>query len=110
MFIWFRGELRTKIGDVEIDKNFIVVATYFGLAVPNRYELKNIDYFNISVVYSKGGSYEFIILSQNNKSVIFISQYYHKNYFEMKNILRKKIKYKGYKKFNTVEYFKELIF
>ncbi|MGA9213400.1 hypothetical protein, partial [Kaistella sp.] len=85
------GELRTKMIKVEIDKNEIIIKRFFGLKT-ETYKNSEINGWKYSHLSSRGGTYEYLYLYKNDKKIIKISEYYHKNYFQIKNEIQAKFK------------------
>lgn len=100
------GELRTKMIKLEIDKNDIIIRRFFGLKT-ETYKFSEIEGWKYSHLTSSGGTYEYIYLYQNDKKIIKISEFYHKNYFQLKNEIEAKFNYIGYEKFSFIDELKE---
>lgn len=101
------GELRTKMIKVEIDKNEIIIKRFFGLKTES-YKNQEIDGWKYSHLSSRGGTYEYLYLYKNEKKIIKISEYYHKNYFQIKNKIEAKFKDLGYERFSFIDELKEI--
>ncbi|WP_265428439.1 hypothetical protein [Chryseobacterium sp. YIM B08800] len=101
------GELRTKIIIVKIENNQLEVRRFFGLKI-ETYKFSEITGWKYSHQTSKGGTYEYLYLYKNDKKTIKISEFYHKNYFLLKNEIEIKIKYLGYEQFSFIDEFKEI--
>ncbi|TXF79234.1 hypothetical protein [Chryseobacterium sp.] len=101
------GELRTKNIIVEIEINQINVKRYFGLK-NEIYKFSEIQGWKYSDLSSKGGSYEYVYLyNYNGKKIIKISEFYHKNYWAIKELIEANFKDLGYEKFSYIDEFKE---
>lgn len=88
LWIWMPfGELRTKIVTVDIDYDKIRIRKYLGLGISKECQIDDISGFKISVLRSKGGVYEYLYLMVGNKKIAKISEYYHKNYRDLKRFL-----------------------
>ncbi|MDR3023586.1 hypothetical protein [Chryseobacterium sp.] len=105
-FILF-GELRTKCINVAINKNEIVVKRFFGI-LTKTYKTSEIEGWKYSHLTGKGGTYEYLYLYTAGKKVVKISQFYHKNYFNIKNYIQGNFKYLGYEKLSYIDEFKEI--
>ena len=102
------GELRTKIITVSIDKSSITRRSYLGLGSKRQFDFKEFDGFTTSLGRSRWGTYEYLFLQKDNKKVIKLSEFYHKNYFELKQDLKNKVKYMGDKPTSTLTDLKEI--
>lgn len=106
VFLFF-GELRTKCIMVELVNNKIIVKRFFGIKT-ERYKLVDIKGFKTSLLSSNHNTYEYLYLYKNEDKIIKISQFYHKNYFEIKSEIQKNIKNLGYEKLSYKDEFKEI--
>jgi|SRR5690606_11714729 len=101
------GELRTKYINVELNKNEIIVKRFFGLKA-ERYRVSDIEGWKYSLLPSRGGTYEYLYLYKNNKKQIKISEFYHKNYKQLKSEIQAQYKSLGYEKFSYLDELKEI--
>lgn len=101
------GELRTKVIIVEIEKDEIRIKRFFGIKV-ETYKISEISGWKYSHLTSRGGTYEYLYLIKNERKIIKISQFYHKNYSQLKNEIKIKLKCLGYEKFSLIDEFKEI--
>jgi hypothetical protein len=101
------GELRTKIISLNIENNKIELKRYFGLK-NETYKISEINGWKYSHQTSKAGTYEYLYLYKNDKKIIKISEFYLKNYFEIKKEVRLKIVCLGYEPFSFIDEFKEI--
>lgn len=99
------GEIRTKAIVLKIEGSAFTYSRFFGLTLGKTVRFHEIDGFKTSILSSKSGNYEYLYLIQNGKKIAKISQFYHRNYWELKNNISKQSKYLGFEKFN---YFREL--
>ena len=102
------GELRTKVISVTIDNDLITSANFLGLGSKQKFVLTEFEGFTTSLLPSNGGTYEYLYLLKDNKKVIKLSEFYHKNYFELKQVLTKRVKFLGDKPFNMLTEIKEI--
>lgn len=102
----FFGEIRTKYISVEIQKDQIIEKRFFGLQTKS-YRCSEIDGWKYSHLPSKGGTYEYLYLYKNGHKTIKISEFYHRNYAEVKSYIKTQFKYLGYEKFSYIDEFKE---
>lgn len=101
------GELRTKFVTVELTKNDIKVKRFFGIKT-DSYNFSELEGWKYSHLTSKAGTYEYLYLYKNGKKIIKISEFYHKNYFKIKNQIQADLKYLGYEKFSLLDELKEI--
>jgi len=104
---FFYGEFRTKCITVEFINNDIIVKRFFGIKT-EIYKSSDIKGFKVSHLSSNSKTYEYLYLYKNEDKTIKISQFYHKNYFEVKSEINEKIKYLGYEKLSYLDEFKEI--
>lgn len=105
--ITFFGEIKTKLIAVEFKKDEIIVKRFLGLQTKS-YKFSEIEGWKYSHLTSKGGTYEYVYLYQDGHKIIKISQFYHRNYDEVKRYIEKKIKYLGYEYFSYIDELKEM--
>ena len=106
-WIWLVfGEFRTKVIEVTIENNTIEKKNYLGLN--QRYNFKDFDGFQTSILTSKGDSFEYLYLIKDNRKVIKISEAYHRNYAELKNRIGTNSKDLGEIKFSYIDELKEM--
>lgn len=101
------GELRTKFIIIGINKNEIKIKRFLGLKT-ETYKFSEIEGWKYSHLPSRGGTYEYLYLYQNNKKIIKISEFYHKNYFQLKNKIQTNFKNLGYEQFSLLDELKEI--
>jgi hypothetical protein len=100
------GELRTKVIYVEIGYDNFIVKGYFGLGTSKTYYFNDTEGYKISILPAEGAVYEYLYVISGGKKVIKLSQFYHKNYEELKTgISDAKIKDLGFEDFS---YLREL--
>jgi hypothetical protein len=85
LLIW--GELRTKVIKVYIGKDSISKKVFLGLGVKRQYQFKDINGLKTSLVFSRGGTFEYLYIIVDDKKVVKISEFYHRNYKELKRTL-----------------------
>ena len=111
IFVWiwlYFGELRTKVIKVTIEEYEITVSNYFGLHTKKIYPLSGFDGFKTSLMPFRYEAYEFLYLMANDKKVIKLSGYYHKNYDDLKAGLSLSLKDLGDEKFSLLSEVKEI--
>ncbi|KAB1230930.1 hypothetical protein [Chryseobacterium viscerum] len=107
LFVVLFGELRTKCINITINKNDIIVKRLFGLFT-KTYKISEIEGWKYSHLIGKGGTYEYLYLYKAGMKVVKMSQFYHKNYFKIKNYIQGNFKYLGYEKLSYIDEFKEI--
>ncbi len=95
------GEVRTKAITVELDADSLSVRGYYGLGSKHRILYSDCSGFTTSDLPTESGqTYEYLYVMQNGKKVVKLSEFYHKNYDELKREIAKKMKYLGDKPFS----------
>jgi hypothetical protein len=111
LFTWvwlIFGELRTKIITVQIDYNIITVTNFGGLGRKKEFAYKEFEGYRTALLPSKGRTYEYLYLMKDGKKKIKISQFYHRNYSQLKKEITKKVKFLGQERFSYLREFKEI--
>jgi hypothetical protein len=98
------GECRTKIIRVEINFDNMVIRRYFGLAKPVTYYYADLTGFIITILPAQNATYEYLYIKLGDKNIGKLSQFYHKNYSDLKGDLQTHLKDLGYADFS---YWKE---
>jgi hypothetical protein len=108
-FLWMVfGEMRTKAIKVIVDDKQVSSCSFFGLGPIKQFYFSEIEGFKTSILPSQGTSYEYLYLIINGKKVMKISEFYHKNYQELKEAIELKTKDLGYEDFNFFREVKEI--
>lgn len=95
------GEMRTKAITVELEANSLAVRGYYGVGGKRRILYADCSGFTTSDLPTESGqTYEYLYVMQNGKKVVKVSEFYHKNYDELKREIAKKMKYLGDKPFS----------
>jgi hypothetical protein len=102
------GELRTKVIKVQIQEGEIIVSNYFGLGSKKKFYLSQLDGLETVLLPSKYNTYEYLYLIENGKKAIKLSQFYHKNYNDLKNSLTRQVQNFGQKDFSFIQELKEI--
>ena len=101
ILVWLvYGELRTKVISVQVDKKTITVKKYLGLGATKEMQLSEFDGYIIAHLPHEYDTKEYLYLVKGNKKIIKISEFYHRNYSEIKKILARKIKFMGTRPFS----------
>lgn len=104
--IW--GELRTKAVKISIGMDRIHISNFLGLGTSKVIYFSEIDGFKITSLPSEYKDYEYLYIMKNKQKVIKISEFYHKNYTELKTEILSKSKNLGVEKFSYWQEFKEI--
>ncbi len=102
------GELRTKIVKVEVEGNQISVSNYLGLGAKKVFSLSQFEGLQTSLLPSRYDTYEYLYLIKNNKKAIRLSQFYHSNYADLKNVLCDKVRNLGQQRYSLIQEIKEI--
>ena len=106
--LWlFFGEFRTKMIKVVLNDDHLLVKSFGGLATAKKYLYKDLDGFKTSVLRSRGGDNEYLYFIKGNNKVGKISDFYHKNYLELKMEISSKLDNLGFEKFSYKDELKE---
>ena len=109
-FVWvflFFGELRTKAIFISMDNVFIHKRSYLGWGKIQQYTIREFNGFTTSVFNTENGYYEYLYLKKENRKVIKLSQYYHKNYNVLKEHIKDHLKNLGTEPFKLSHEIKE---
>lgn len=108
-WIWiFFGELRTKAITVSLNSNHITVRRYFGLGRKKVFHLTDFDGYRTSTLSSEYQTFEFLYLLAGKRKVVKLSEFYHKNYPDLKSAFSGKLKNLGNEKFSLIREVKEI--
>lgn len=78
------GEFRTKAIKVNIGTHSISSKGYAGAGLKKEYQFSDIDGYRISFISSRTNTYEYLYLVVNDKKIIKLSEFYHRNYKDLK--------------------------
>jgi hypothetical protein len=107
LWIWLVfGELRTQMIQVTIQKSEVEKRNYLGFR--RKYDFRNFDGFQTSIISSKSGRFEYLYFIKDDKKIIKISEAYHKNYFDLKENISTHLKDLGEIQFSYLDEFKEV--
>ena len=95
--VW--GELRTKAVKVTIEADKIKAKGFAGFGSEKTFLFSEISGFMTSILPSQYRDYEYLYLISNNHKVVKISEFYHKNYNELKAQAESKFKDLGSEEF-----------
>lgn len=106
--LWlFFGEFRTKMIKVVLNDDHLLINKFGGLSIAKKYFYKDLDGFKTSILRSRGGDNEYLYFIKDNKKVGKISDFYHKNYLELKTEISSKLDDLGIEKFSYKDELKE---
>lgn len=89
--VWLvNGELRKKAIKVTIENDRIYIRNFVGLGRRKQFMFAEIDGYQISILPSEYRDFEYLYLIKKGNKVATISEYYHQNYFALKNVLTRK--------------------
>lgn len=88
--------------------NDIFVTGYLGLGITKKYNFSEFDGYKFSILQSEHRDFEYLYLLVNGRAVIKISQFYHSNYTELKQIIIKKVKNLGKEDFSLTREIKSV--
>jgi hypothetical protein len=112
IFVWMwiiLGELRTKAIRVEFGYDHLTVRRYLGWGPEKTYYFTDIAGYQTAILPARGTSYEYLYLISGGKKVVKLSQFYHKNYDELKAyIISLKINNLGFEQFGYGRELKEI--
>lgn len=86
-------EFRKKALKVKVDGKHVCTRNYLGLGKEREIALNDFDGFITSFLNSEYNSYEYLFLVKGRKRVYVISEYYHYNYFQIKNAISGHLKF-----------------
>ncbi|HKR03398.1 MAG TPA: hypothetical protein VJY62_02080 [Bacteroidia bacterium] len=92
IYVLITTELKTKMVKVVINIDHISAVRYAGLFQKEQLYFKELEGYFIKQVESESSSSEFCYLIKDGKTVIILSDYYHKNYRELKAEIQSRIK------------------
>ncbi len=101
-------ELKTKAIIIEIKEDKILYKNYLGKGKTVIFNFNEFDGFQTSILPSRFDEYEFLYLIIKGKKVVKISDFYHRNYTDLKNIISVKSNYLGHEKYSMIREIKEI--
>ena len=103
----FFGEFRTKMIKVTVENDGIIIKTFGGFGVSRKFLYSDLDGFKLSIISSSAADNENLYFMQSDKKVGKISDFYHKNNLDLKEMVKTKIKDLGFENFSYIEELKE---
>ena len=104
----FWGEFRRRVLVIRIENHDISAASYFGFGKTNKYTLSDFDGFITVIMPSEYRKYEYLFLMKDNSRVITVSEFYHKNYAELKQAIASTVRNLGEREFKFGREFRNL--
>lgn len=104
--VW--GELRLKTYRIYFQKNHIEVRSFFGIGKKHTYTYNDINGYRIGLQPAFPLPYEYIILMRNEKKQLRISQFYFRNYKEIKLLITERFENYQIQKFSLREAITEI--
>jgi hypothetical protein len=98
--------LDSKYKMFTINNNQIEKKNYLGFR--QKYDFRDFNGFQTSIISSKSGRFEYLYFIKDNKKIIKISEAYHKNYFDLKEKISVDLKDLGEIQFSYIDEFKEI--
>jgi len=102
------GELRTKAISTTFIDNTVYIRRFYGLGPSTYLDIADFDGYSTSILLSRGGRYEYLYLKRGEKKVIKLSEFYHRNYSDLKEYITKRIAYLGDEEFSFRTELKEI--
>jgi len=102
------GEVKNKFIIVEFSDDKISVAKMGGLLPTKEFNPTEVEGWKHSILASKGGDDEYLYLYLDGKKIIKISEFYHKNYSEIKKYVKSRYKNLGFEEFSYLDELKEM--
>jgi hypothetical protein len=110
MLFWFAWvELRKVMSRVIVDDKHIKVKYWGGLGKSHCFEYNLLDGYKTTVLPSTYDNYEYMYIMINEKTIIILSAFYHKNYKELRDTLKHKVQYIGYEPLKIKSYIKHML-
>ena len=102
------GEVKNKFIRVEFSDDKISVAKMGGLLPTKEFNPTEVEGWKYSILTSNGGNDEYLYLYLDGKKIIKVSEFYHKNYDEIKQYVKKRYKNLGFERFSYLDELKEM--
>ncbi len=109
IIIWlFFGEFRTKTIKVIIKEDYLLIKKFGGFYLSNKYYYRDLDGFKLSFIIPNAGVNEYLYILKDGKKVGKLSDFYHKNYIEIKEEIKTKLTDLGLEQFSYIDEIKEI--
>jgi hypothetical protein len=93
-FVFVFMELKNKAVVLEVSAQNLIVKNFLGFGIKKIYAWSDFNGFNTNELDAESGSFEYLFLQHPQKRIV-VSQYYHKNYQELKREISKYVKNRG---------------
>lgn len=109
-FIWVFAEMRKRALYVEIFSHSIIACSFYGYGKRQLFAFTGFTGYTISNLPNYyGNTSEYLHIIKGTKKVLSISEFYHKNYKELKDGLTGSLKFLGEIPFDMKEEWKDLL-
>lgn len=109
VFLWLiLGEVKNKFIVVNFDEKKIFVKKFGGFFPKVEYDSKEIEGWKYSILPSRGGNDEYLYIYHNGKKIAKVSEFYHRNYLEIKQYVKNNYKDLGFEQFSYRTELKEI--
>lgn len=95
LIVWVLFEMRKKAMKLQFSDMKLTVSGYYGNGPSIQFNFSELDGYFTSQFPSSAGSYEYLFLLKNKQKVVTLSEYYHRNYDEMKQFITQRLRFKG---------------
>ena len=112
IFVWLwavLGELRKKVISIEIGYDHLIIKRYLGFGRPETFYFDQVGGYKTSILASSATLYEYLYIMAGDKKIAKLSEYYHKNYADLKQMLTdEKFKNLGFEEYSSTRELKEI--
>lgn len=112
LFVWcwlVLGELRKKVVAIETAYDRFVIKRYLAFGPSVTLYFDQVDGYKLSFLYATNTSYEYLYLMVGDKKIAKLSNYYHRNYTDLKeSIITASIRDLGVEDYNSSRELKEI--
>jgi hypothetical protein len=102
------GEVKNKFIIVKFSDEKIFLTKMGGLLSTKEISSAEIEGWKYSILTSRGGNDEYLYLYSKGKKIAKISEFYHRNYSEIKQHIKSKYKDLGFEQFSYLDELKEM--
>ncbi len=108
-WIWLVfGEVKNKLVVVLFSGKKIFVSKMGGLLRTEEYDSSEIEGWTYSILPSRGGNDEYLYIYSKGKKIAKTSEFYHKNYQAIKQVVRAQYNDLGFEQFSYIAELKEI--
>ncbi len=87
------SELRDKAIKLKLDDKTISIKNFIGLGKEIKYNFKEFDGYKFSLLSTEEKEFEYLYLLIAGKKIIRVSEFYHSNYADIKNAIKKRTRH-----------------